>query len=133
MQYFLSVGREKFQAVLRTVPNNTEAHMELGALYVKQQQYSEAIREYQAVLQFHPTNADALYELALIYVRQEQYDQAVDVCRRAIIFNPEDPDMRKTLARIYLALAKQELEIAAHASSDAGIQEILKNLEDMKF
>ena len=107
--------------------------MELGALYAKQQRYPEAIREYQAVLQFHPTNADALYELALIYVRQEQYDQAVDVCRRAIIFNPQDPDMRKTLARIYLALAKQELEIAARASSDDDTQKILESLENVKF
>ncbi len=50
----------EFRTALSLSPDKSQAHFQLGALYLSQGRRAEAMREYQAGLKSDPENRDAL-------------------------------------------------------------------------
>jgi tetratricopeptide (TPR) repeat protein len=61
----LSTASSAYQQAIKTDANNSIAHYDLGTVYDKQGNVTQAIAEYRATLVIAPTFADALFNLAV--------------------------------------------------------------------
>jgi tetratricopeptide (TPR) repeat protein len=63
--------------IAATNPHDADAHYQLGLIYQKRRQYSEAIARFQRALEIDPDEADAHYQLGRIAREQGRFDDAV--------------------------------------------------------
>ena len=61
----------------------------LGALYLKQKNYSMAIYEYKNALSIVPSDTESLYGLGISYYYLNQMDKATEVLRELLRISPE--------------------------------------------
>ena len=62
--------------IATTNPHDADAHYQLGLIYQKRRQYTEAVARFRRALEIDPTLADAHYQLGRIAIEQERYADA---------------------------------------------------------
>jgi tetratricopeptide (TPR) repeat protein len=67
---------EEFKASANLDNKNPEPHKQLGALYIKQKNYSDAAKEYTRALNINPSSVPDLVALGYAYAQSEDYLQA---------------------------------------------------------
>ncbi|MEM6334364.1 MAG: tetratricopeptide repeat protein [Planctomycetota bacterium] len=107
-----------FNAVLRDNPSVTEAHLGVGDIYRKQNDFASAESAYEAATQTDPDNLDAHYYLGLMRQLLGRVNDAVTSYLRALLIDPDNFDVRRDLAAAYLQLGEpgQALEHAQRAT-----------------
>ena len=73
------LAKRLYKTILKTDRNNIQALLDLGSLYVKENNDVEALEVYKYVLEIDRENFTALNELGGIYRRLELYDESIDV------------------------------------------------------
>jgi tetratricopeptide (TPR) repeat protein len=63
--------------IAATNPHDADAHYQLGLIYQKRRQYTEAIARFERALQIDPEEADAHYQLGRIAREQGRFDDAI--------------------------------------------------------
>ena len=106
------------QEAARLLPNDAEAHLNLGATQREHGMLDAAIASYRQALVKHPNLADAHSNLANALADQGHLDAAVSHCRQAIASAP-----RHACAWVNLAYLLQRMGLAQEAV-DAGHQAI---------
>src|SRR5213079_65719 len=112
---------------LRSDDDNMRSLLGLGALYVNQKRYQEAILVYQRALKARPEQAEIHVGLGLLYAGQGQRDQAarsfaragelfldgnkndqaLEAYRRAVRLAPTSSDLKQQLRRAEKAAARR--------------------------
>lgn len=90
--------REDFRKVLLGPPDEAEAHVFVGNLFVSGSHWMEATREYQEAIRLKPGHAQAHLLLGHEWARQRRWEAAVEPLRTAVSLAPEDPAARMLLA-----------------------------------
>lgn len=83
-------GRQHFQEQLEiatTNPRDSDAHYQLGLVYQKRRQYSEAIARFKRAVEIDPSEADAQFQLGRIAREQGRLDEAVGYLKTAAALN----------------------------------------------
>jgi hypothetical protein len=81
--------------------NDEDLHRRLGALWLKQENYSGAVREYAAVVALRPLDkAGALYALAQAYFAARQFDKAEETVLGALEAAPGFRPAQQLLLKI---------------------------------
>ena len=75
--------------VLRSDPDNFDAHFMLGVDAMRRENSSEAIEHWKSVLAVHPEHLDALYNLGLAYASAGNIDKAIG--GEELLFSWTDP------------------------------------------
>ncbi len=86
-------------------PSNAAAHLQLGHLYTRSQEYPQAVEHYQAAIRLAPDSAEALYNLGFIYAADDAPAKAEQMFKRVVALKPEFLDK----ALFNLAVVQQKL------------------------
>lgn len=73
-------GRQQFQRQLElatTNPRDSDAHYQLGLIYQKRRQYSEAIARFEKAIEIDPSESDAQFQLGRIAREQSRFEEAI--------------------------------------------------------
>ena len=105
----------KVQQVLAEDSGILEAHLVLGNLFVKQEDWGGAIAAYREALALDPEYKSAILGLADAYRLAERYDEAAAGYRRLLELDPNDNKAHYHLAEIHAALGEyaEALEVLA--------------------
>jgi tetratricopeptide (TPR) repeat protein len=83
-------GRQQFQRQLElatTNPRDSDAHYQLGLVYQKRRQYSEAIARFEKAIEIDPAESDAQFQLGRIARQQGRFDDAIRYLKTAAGLN----------------------------------------------
>ncbi|MCC7519396.1 MAG: tetratricopeptide repeat protein [Verrucomicrobiae bacterium] len=109
----------KYEAILKTEPNNVFALSNLGVIRFRQDHIEEAEKALQGALAADPQDAFSLSVLGIVHYRQGRYDDAISVLTRAISINPNNHETHNYLGITYSQKGYQE----------AAEKELLKAIE----
>jgi serine/threonine protein kinase/tetratricopeptide (TPR) repeat protein len=90
------------RALLKTAPDDKEAHLWLGRLLAQQQRYAEAITEFETVGQLDPKDTETRSSLVRLYLMKERDAEAEVTARQFLKLAPRDPEAHHLLARVLL-------------------------------
>jgi tetratricopeptide (TPR) repeat protein len=69
--------------IATTNPRDADAHYQLGLIFQKRRQYSEAAARFSRAIEIDPREADAHFQLGRVEVAQAQFDDAIEHLRTA--------------------------------------------------
>lgn len=84
----VEASAECCRRVLSLDPGHSEAHLNLGNVYLSQGKHAEAETQYKKVLQSNPGHYGASYGLGNIYYAMGKYEAAAEQYQAAIQINP---------------------------------------------
>jgi len=85
-------------------PNQSEPfrfHNQLGDLYFKNNELSEAIQTYLFSLKINEIQDDVYFKLSKVYIKLMKYDEAISILKKAIDINPDYSEFYYLQALIY--------------------------------
>jgi tetratricopeptide (TPR) repeat protein len=91
-------------------PKTAEAYYQLGNLYVKQNNYSQAQFCYEKELAINPLHVEAHCHLGVVYANQKQLDKAIESFRKALAINENHVNALCNLGNTYID--KNDLPLA---------------------
>ena len=100
----LESAEKALEEVLKSDPNNINAHLYLGLIYHKKCVYDKALIEYFKVLQKDKNNLMLNYNLGLLYQEMNSYQKALEFYLNVIKIKPDFPDVYFNVARVYQEL-----------------------------
>jgi len=111
-------GRQHLQQQLEiatTNPRDADAHYQLGLVYQKRRQYSEAIARFQKAIEIDPTESEAQFQLGRIAREQGRFDDAIRYLKTAAGLNDKlaSSEVWRELGAAYLGLSRFEEAVAA--------------------
>ena len=80
------------------VPNDPDAHYDLGRTYLRLARHDEALTELTVALMLKPDHVDARVALAQLHLRDGRYDAAIESARRALALETRHEEARYALA-----------------------------------
>ncbi len=98
-------AEQKFIAIIKAQPKNSQAYEGLADVYHAQNQTDEAIETYKFALKLDPGSEHANVELAEIYEKKGDLDTAVSYYQQAVLINDH---ISSRFARIYELLTELE-------------------------
>jgi TolB-like protein/Tfp pilus assembly protein PilF len=116
---------ERFDAVLRSQPNNTDALGISGAILRRLGNWDEGIARSERAVELDPRNQVRLRQLGNAYTRVRRYREAGQVWDRMIAVNPSNPTFYTMKARNYLLWEgdrEQARLVLEQASNTVGIE-----------
>jgi tetratricopeptide (TPR) repeat protein len=113
-------GRQQFQQQLELAtanPRDADAHYQLGLVYQKRRQYSEAIARFEKAIEIDPTEAEAQLQLGRIAREQGRFDDAIRYLKTAAELNPKlaSGEVWRELGSAYFGVSRFEEAAAALA------------------
>jgi tetratricopeptide (TPR) repeat protein len=110
------------QLVLRSNPNDLDAHRLLGHVYVQELgrtslqasvsgNLQKAIREYETIERLDPSDTQSEILLARLYQLNNQPDQAAGIFKRILSSDPNSTEALASLGRLYLKQGQYEQAI----------------------
>ena len=109
----------KVKRVLAEDPGILEAHLILGNLFVKQEEWDGAIGAYREALSLDPEYKSAILGLADAYRLAARYDEAAAGYRRLLELDPNDNKAFYHLAEIHAAREEYEAALEVLAGLEA--------------
>lgn len=86
------------QRAVRNDPNNIEAHVLLGKLFLVGSDETQALEHAEKAIVLAPDSADAIALKAAVLIKLEDEAQAVELAKRAIELDPGNPEAVTVLA-----------------------------------
>src|ERR1051325_8477269 len=82
---------ENMRKAIKIFPNYFDAHLELGNLFIKVDQFNDAIAELDLARQINPNDERAYQSFGLLLMKQRNFGVAVAVFAEAARLNPANP------------------------------------------
>jgi tetratricopeptide (TPR) repeat protein len=106
-------SRQHFQQQLEistTNPHDADAHYQLGLIYQKRRQYTDAIARFQRAIEIDNTFADAHLQLGVIAREQQRFDDAIRHLEAAASLDDKlaQNDVWRELGAAYLAASRPQ-------------------------
>lgn len=106
-------GRQHFQQQLElatTNPRDADAHYQLGLIYQKRRQFTEAIARFQKAIEIDPTEAEAQFQLGRIAREQGRFEDAIGYLKTAAGLNEKlaSGEVWRELGAAYVGLGRFE-------------------------
>ncbi len=94
----------RLQTLLKENPGNVEMHFQLGNLYFRRGDQSQAMKQYKKALQLNPKYLPALNNLALVTAANKEYYKALTVFFDMLNYAPDDAETHYNIACMYSRL-----------------------------
>ena len=96
-----ALARTAFERAIELNPKEDNAHVGLGALARRQNDFVLARKHYQRAIAMEPKNPEALASLVVVELKTKNYPGAVQVGERARTLDPENPVVLANLSVAY--------------------------------
>jgi len=108
-------ARQRFSLAVKTDPNWSEAHYELGLADLQARDYARAFREFQTAVEKDSKNYAATRQMATLYLEAKRYDDAKTAAEKMLTLKPNDSEAQQIIAYSLAGLgdleaAEKELE-----------------------
>ena len=100
----LDAAARAFAARVDLVPNDPEAHRDLGKVYFLQGEDVRARAEFEVALLLDPSDVEAYTALAQVHLREGRHADAADTARRALEIDPGHREARYVHATALIRL-----------------------------
>jgi len=117
----LDAALAEFNQVLETSPQMVEAHVGLGTVQHKKEQYQDAKNTFTFATQLDAMSFDARYYLGLMQQVLGETGQAIASYRQALAIDPDDAKAHRDLATAYLQIGRPDLAIP-HAEASVRLE-----------
>ena len=97
-----------FAARVALVPNDADAHQDLGDMFLRQERHNEALAEFEVALMLAPGRAQSHAAIAQVHLREGRYAEAADAARRTLVLDPAHKEARYVLATTLMRLGKTD-------------------------
>ena len=106
----IEAGIEKMREAIKIFPDYFDAHLQLGNVFLKVDQFNEAIAELDVARQINPNDERAYQSFGLLLMRQKNFAVAVAVFAEAARLNPSNPvnHVMRATALIHQAAASSD-------------------------
>ncbi len=94
----------RLQILVKDVPDNAELHFQLGNLYFRKGDPSQAVQQYNKALLLDPKFLQALNNLALVTAANKEYYKALTVFLDILNYAPDDAETHYNIACMYSRL-----------------------------
>jgi tetratricopeptide (TPR) repeat protein len=113
-----------FSQRIDLVPNDANAHHELGEMYFRQGRHTEALAEFTVAVMLDPKRTDSHAALGQVHLRNGTYADAAAAARRAVALDPSHREARYVLATSLVRMGsvdegKRELEMYQRLQTEA--------------
>ena len=127
----LARGQQQYDAAIAAfsrrvdlVPNDADAHHELGEMYFRVSRHAEALAEFTLTVMLNPNRTDAHAAIGQVHLRTGRYADAAAAARRAIALDGLHKEARYVLATSLVRLGnvddgKRELEVYQRLQTEA--------------
>jgi tetratricopeptide (TPR) repeat protein len=85
----LQEAKKLYEAALKISPDLASAWNNLGAIYMKERNYSAALSVLQKALRIKPNDADPYYNLACLYALQKDIARGLSYLKKAVSVDGE--------------------------------------------
>jgi tetratricopeptide (TPR) repeat protein len=111
-------GRQHLQQQLEiatTNPRDADAHYQLGLVYQKRRQYSEAVARFEKAIEIDPSESEAQFQLGRIAREQGRFEDAIRFLKTAAGLNDKlaSSEVWRELGAAYLGASRMEEAAAA--------------------
>jgi tetratricopeptide (TPR) repeat protein len=106
----------KYRAIVTLAPHLASAYNNLGMLYLKRREYTDAADVLKRALELDPKMRSASGMLGMSYFQLGLNDKAEPLLREALSFQPTDDNLEMTLALVLINLKKYG-EAASHLNT----------------
>jgi tetratricopeptide (TPR) repeat protein len=111
-------SRQHLQEQLKTAttnPRDADAHYQLGLIYQKRRQYTEAIARFQKAIEIDPSESDAQFQLGKIAREQGRFDDAIRYLKAAAALSDKlsSSEVWRELGSAYVGVGQFEEGFAA--------------------
>ncbi|MBF0297642.1 MAG: tetratricopeptide repeat protein [Oligoflexia bacterium] len=119
-------------------PDTEFGYLLQGDIYIKEENYVEALNSYKKAQGINQSCSEALVGLAQISFAKGSYESSLELYLKAAKVSPNDAELRKKIGQVYKLLGqgmlaieafKIYLELAPDAKDKAEIQHAIKQLE----
>lgn len=100
-------------------PDDSLVLGELGAAYIKKQDYAKAENVSQRGVQLNSNDFGAQYNLGLAQLKMGKTDQAVDALQKAVQLDPQDSNAQQALGQAYQAKGSTDEAQSAFRKAEA--------------
>ena len=118
--------------VLRTNPNSSVAHNNLGNALVQRGRWDEAIPHFKRALELRPNDAEVNNNWGAVLIRAGNLEEALRYFRRAVELRPGNASAHNNLGRVLMLQGKRD-EAAGHFATalelDPDLAQARRNLE----
>jgi tetratricopeptide (TPR) repeat protein len=104
----LESAARSFAARADLVPNDRQAHLDLGKVFFLQGEDVQARAEFEIALLLNPSDAEAHTSLGQIHLRGARYEEAADASRRALEIDAGHREARYVHATALLRMGRQD-------------------------
>jgi len=106
----IEAGIEKMREAIKIFPDYFDAHLQLGNVFLKVDQFNEAIAELDVARQINPNDERAYQSFGLLLMKQKNFAVAVAVFAEAARLNPSNPvnHVMRATALIHQAAATND-------------------------
>ena len=130
---YIQIGRYKeaednlFEAIKRSA-HNTQAHVELGNLYLARESVKDAILEFRQAVSIDPSNEEASRALSIALMQKGDFSAAEKILQDAIraYSGPDRWQLHLTLAQLLTEVGNKTSDLKAY---EAGLDQINKAIK----
>ena len=83
-------------------PGYSSAYMNMGNVFLSQNQFPIAVEKYRHALSLDPTCIEAYNRMAVALQYEGELDAAAEVCQQALSLKPDDAEMYNTMASVFM-------------------------------
>ncbi len=98
---------ETFKSLLENSQAQTQAHNQLGILYLQNKNFDAAIREFNQALTLHPEYPDAHYNLALLLIENSDDQNLARQHLKTALKLTQDPARTESIRKLLMTLEPQ--------------------------
>lgn len=108
----LDAAKEAFLQVLKAVPNNIDAMLNLAKVSQKQKNYDEALEMYAKILSINPDNLEAILNMGLVNLDKGKINDAFTYLNKAKELSPDNPQVLYSIAKCKSVMCDMDNEDA---------------------
>ena len=97
-----------YEELLKNDPYNSQAHSNVGLLYVKMGNHEKGVFHYEKALEYNPVNYYAAVNYANYYFRIHEYERAAVIAKKALEMKNDGVEAASLLALLYALMGKKE-------------------------
>ena len=129
-------AKQYYDKVLEYHPDNPIAINNIGATFMEQKDYENALPYFEKAIRIDDTYVNCYYGLGLCYYKLGRYEEGFNICHQGALKSadrPENPSVREELIKLYISTAKALSDKTNYINVWKGIKDELEQVDHINI